>query len=327
MTLLFITQKMHEQDAFTILWIRAFMARGYTVKVICLEDRVSPMDFEIYSLGKEKGAGKFSQVLRFFKLIRTLKYDRVFVHMTPIWSAMGAPYWILTRTPVYLWYTHYKHSVSMRISGFYVKRMFCATPQSLPRYDRSPRKVVVGHGIDLTIWPKRQNECKDMKHLLAVHRLSRSKRLELGIRALTHLSAEYTLTVYGIEAEPDYVAELKDLVKELQLQDRVIFKGTVPMQELAAIYTKHELMINMASETIDKTMIEAMTCGCFPITTKRNAEAIGMRWAPKAETPEAIAAFIRKFPGVSIDELYAVAEHHSLPGLMAKMDEFIREGN
>ncbi len=84
----------------------------------------------------------------------------------------------------------------------------------------------------------------------------------------------------------------------------------------------------MASETIDKSMLEAMTCGCFPLTTKRNAEAIGIKWAPKADTPDAIAEFILKYPGTTTDELYDVVEHrHSLSGLIEKMDMFIHSGN
>ena len=44
MTLLFLTQKLHDQDDFTILWIRAFIRRGYTVKVICLEKNVGDLE-------------------------------------------------------------------------------------------------------------------------------------------------------------------------------------------------------------------------------------------------------------------------------------------
>lgn len=336
MTLLFVTQKLHGQDAFGALWIKAFQERGYHVRVICLEWRPQDMksvlgqgmeDLDVYSLGKEKGKSKAAQVLQFWKLIATLEYDRVFIHMAPVWGLLGAWRWI-AGTPTYLWYTHYKMQPGLWLLGHYAKRMFCATPQSLPQYEGNAKKVVVGHGIDLTYWPKRENTATDAKRLLVVHRLSRSKRLELTLRALMHLPG-YTLDVYGIEAEADYVAELKALVKELQVEARVTWKGSVPLKELSNIYTAHRLILNMASETIDKTMLEAMTCGCYPVTTKGNALSIGIPLAPE-ETPESIAAFIKEYGDkapLSADDMYDVVEtRHSLASLIAKMDAYIQPG-
>ncbi len=343
--LLFITQKLHGQDAFGILWINAFRDAGYEVEVICLEWRpeeakaalgIATTPFRVHSLGKEKGAGKLSQILAFIRLSFLLPYDRVFVHMAPVWGLLGAPAFILRRKPTYLWYTHYTMQAGLRLIGWYGKRMFCATPQSMPQYPSASsgrataKKVVVGHGIDMTYWPKRPNTDTEPHHLLVVHRLSRSKRLELTIRALTLLPADFTLDIYGIEAEADYVSELKALVQELRLQDRVTFRGTIASKDLPALYTQHHLILNMASETIDKTMLEAMTCGCYPMTTKGNATAIGIPEAPLHDTPEAIAAFIltygQKAP-LDADTLYSIVrDRHSLSALIAKMDAYIRPG-
>jgi glycosyltransferase involved in cell wall biosynthesis len=338
--LLFITQKLHGQDAFAVQWVNAFRAIGYDVTVLCLEWRPediktvlgqdADLSFTVHSLGKEKGVGKIKQILTFWKLITTLKYDRVFIHMTPVWGLVGALVWVLRRTPVYLWYTHYKMQIGLWLIGLYGKRMFCATPQSLPQYQGSSKKVVVGHGIDLAFWPKRPNHTNDGTKLLIVHRLSRSKRVEITLRAMT-LLPEYILDIYGIPAEQDYVTELQALVRELHLEDRVRFKGSAPLNTLAEIYTHHRLIINMASETIDKTMLEAMTCGCYPVTTKGNAAAIGIDHAPAEDTPEALAAFIRQYSEkapLSADAMYEVVEKkHSLKALIEKMDAYIAAGN
>jgi len=340
MTLLFITQKLHGQDAFGALWIKAFEKIGYTVEVICLENRAdqtgallgseNPMAATVHSLAKEHGASKMSQILRFMWLITTLKYDRVFIHMTPVWGIFGAPVWMFRRVPVYLWYTHYTMQLGLWLLGLYAKRMFCATPQSLPQYEGSPKKIVTGHGIDLSFWPKRPNHAKNPHQLLIVHRLARSKRVELIIRALKQMSEEFTIDIYGIEAEPQYVKELHALVQELYLSERITFHGTKPAKELAELYQLHHLILNMASETIDKTMLEAMTCGCYPVTTKANALAIGIPQAPAKDTPEAIKDFILqhcKNPPITGDQMYhIVQEGHSLEGLMKKMDSYIRSG-
>lgn len=338
MKLLFITQKLHQQDAFGLLWVRAFMAQGYTVKVICLEDRRAEgaqalgegdTDIIVHSLGKEKGYGKIRQILNFWSLIMTLKYDRVFIHMSPVWYALGWKWWFITRKPCYLWYTHYQMQLGVWLFGLFGKRFFCATEQSLPQYTGSPKKIVTGHGIDLSFWTKRPNIAPDPHKLLVVHRLSRSKRLEIILHAMKHLP-EYTLDIYGIEAEADYTAEMKALAKELQIDDRVTFRGTASAKDLPAIYCAHRLILNMASETIDKTMLEAMTCGCYPVTTRRNADAIGISKAPDEDAPEALEAFIRQYGQsmpMTAEAMYdVVAERHSLAGLIMKMDAYIRSG-
>lgn len=337
-TLLFITQKFHGQDAFGALWVEALQARGYVIEVVCLEWRPEEaarvlgrsLSFSVHSLGKERGYGRIRQILRFLRAVLRLRYDRVFIHMTPVWGLVGAPIWLLQRMPVYLWYTHYKMQPGLLVLGWYAKRLFCATAQSLPQYAHSPKKVVVGHGIDLAFWQRRDNRCDDPWSLLVVHRLSRSKRLERVIRAMKDLPSEAMLHVYGIAAEPAYVRELHALVRELALADRVIFHDTLAMKDLPDIYARHRLILNMASETIDKTMLEAMTCGCYPVTTARNAQAIGIPIAPESDEPQAIADCVRScldHPPLSPEEMYAiVAKHHSLAALMERMDAFIRPG-
>ena len=330
MRLLFITQKLKAQDAFGTLWIRAFQRQGFDVSVICLEGSGDSYEFPVYSLGKEAGAGKLRSILTYERLITTLPYDRVFIHMAPVWYALGFWWWILRRTPCYLWYTHYQMQLGVRLFGWFGRRFFCATPQSLPQYEGSSKKVVIGHGIDLSFWPERRNTAMHSHRLLVVHRLSRSKRLELSIRALALLDPAFTIDVYGIEAEPDYAAEMKKLTIDLGLQHRVTFHGTVAMEKLPDIYVRHRLILNMASETIDKTMLEAMTCGCYPVTTAANAKAIGISAAPNTDTPEAIAGFVQQYAGRAPMDAAAmydiVRKHHSLAGLMTTMSDYIRTG-
>lgn len=328
--LLFITQKLSGQDSFGVLWVNAFRTKGYDVTVLCLEGSEGPFEFPVHSLEKEKGVGKMRQVVRFWKRITNLQYDRVFIHMAPVWYALGFWWWTSKKIPVYLWYTHYTMQLGVWLFGLLGKRFFCATAQSLPQFAGNPKKVVTGHGIDLRFWPKRENRTVDGRSLLMVHRLSRSKRVELSLEALALLPEPYTLEIFGFEAEPHYVRELHARVSELQLSERVRFHGTIPMEKLPAVYASHRLILNMASATIDKTMLEAMTCGCTPVTTHENADAIGIAASPIEDTPRAIASFIETYTNASpmpAEEMYrVVAEKHSLGGLIATMDRYMREG-
>ena len=334
MKLLFITTKIHERDddfAFASLWVKEFIRQGFDISVICHEKEVYTDNFPVYSLGREKGFSKFKSMLIFLKLILSLDYDRVFVHMNPKWIVPGALFWRIKNTPVYLWYTHYTMHFPLRVSHWLCKRLFCATKNSMPQYEGDPKKIVTGHGIDMRFWDfdaTPQNERRAKTELLSIHRVCRSKRLDLVIKALKFLPDEYTLTVYGRELEDNYAKEIKDLIKELNLVDRVKLMGSVPMPELLKIYPQYQIMVNMALETIDKTMIEAMLAGLQVVTTSNNARAIGLPDFPKEETPEAIAEYIKNINFLSIEESRKIVkENHSLESLVKKMGEYIKAGN
>jgi len=326
--LLLITQKIHENDddlAFFIQWVDEFIRQGMEVQVICLEKIDFDNHFPVFSLGKEKGLPKWKWILNFYKLIFTLKYDKVFVHMNPEWSALGGWYWRLRNKPFYLWYTHYTMTWYLRITGWFVDKMFCATKQSLPQYSNSNKKIVTGHGIDLKYWkvdvipPLEQ---RNKYNLLTVHRICRSKRLEIVINTLKYLPEQYNLTVYGRDVEKDYAQELAELVRELNFEDRVTFAGAVPTHKLKDVYLNYRLMLNMASETIDKTKLEGMYFGLYPVTTKGNSKAIGLPIYPNSEDPKEIADFILKeeWTRYSLDYLQnIVKEKHSLSILITNM--------
>tara|TARA_Y100000310_G_scaffold169635_2_gene169842 strand:- start:8310 stop:9341 length:1032 start_codon:yes stop_codon:yes gene_type:complete len=334
-TLLFITQKIHQNDddlGFVILWIKEFIKQGVDIKVICLEKGDFDDSFPVYSLGKELGYGKVRRALLFLKLIFSQKYNRVFVHMNPEYFTLGGWYWWIKRIPMYLWYTHYTMHIHMRLAGWFSKRMFAATSQSLPQYEGNPKKVVTGHGSDMEFWLGKEDSLENNNsnyNLLTVHRLCRSKRLELVIQSLKHLPDQYNLTVYGRDVEKDYAQELHELVVKESLQDRVSFKGPVPMHELKNIYARYRIMVNMASETIDKTTLEAMLFGIYPITTKANSEAIGLPNSIDKDDPKEIADFIlqEKWKQYNTEYLQNIVKtRHSLSSLIQKMNKYIVTG-
>ncbi len=334
MRLLIITQKINTQDddlASIVLWAKEFKRQGFEVEAICLERGSFDDSFPVHSLGKEKGYGRLRRTLRFLRLIMTLRYDRVFVHMNSEYYTAGGWWWWLLDIPTYLWYTHYTLPIHTRIAARIARRMFAATPESLPQFVGNPKRVITGHGIDLTFWNEGVSEVtrEPETHMVAVHRLCRSKQLERVLRALALLPEEYMLTVYGRDVEKDYVAELHAFVEKEGLSSRVTFKGPVPMAELKKVYPCHRLMVNMAKDTIDKTMLECMLFGIFPVVAPNNARSMGLPLAPSSDRPEDIASFIRNgaWKKVSERELRdIVATRHSMEQLIRTMGEYIRRG-
>ena len=200
-------------------------------------------------------------------------------------------------------------------------------------YVNDKKRVITGHGIDISFWGEAykkvaDNEKSDLE-LVSVHRICRSKRLEIVIKALILLPDNFSLTIYGRDVEKDYAKELYELVENEKLEKRVRFMGPVPMHKLRFIYPKYSIMVNMAWETIDKTMLEGMLFGIYPVTTKRNAKAIGLPFAPEADTPEAVASFILNFERyrLSAENLRKIViEKHILSNLVIKMNEYVKDG-
>lgn len=338
MTLLFITHRINEEDddlAFTIQWIEMLRRFGTRVVVICVEKKIFHNQFPVFCLGGSKGFRKILSTLKFLMLIFSLKYDRVFMHMNPRWIVLGGWYWWLRRIPVYLWYTHYAMHFYLWLSEKIVKRIFVATRQSIPMYEGNPKKVVTGHGVDTDFWFDYDSRIAryDKKHLLSVSRLSGSKRIDIVIRALTYLPKDYTLTIYGRPLDSDdreYLSKLKKLVESHSLQSLVYFRGSVSMYKLREIYPRYSVIINMAPETIDKTVVEAMSCGVLPVTTKRNAQAIGIDRAPESDDPREVARFIEQLSPYSEERKRKlqgiVKSNHDLEGLVKKFLSYIKDG-
>lgn len=334
--LLFITQKIHQRDddlAFVILWIKEFIKQGADVQVICLEKGIFDESFPVYSLGKERGAGKIARILKFLKLIFSLKYDRVFVHMNAEYFTLGGWYWFIKGIPAYLWYTHYAMHIHLWLAGIFSRRMFAATAQSLPQYNKNPKKIITGHGIDIDFWLKnsetQESSVIKKEDLCSIFRICRSKRLELGILSLKYLPPEYNLTIYGRDVEGDYYQEIQALIGKENLTARVHFKGPIPMAELKNVYPGFRIMINMASETIDKTMLEGMLFGIYPVTTAGNSQAIGLPVWPAKDSPEDIARFVSRGEWKKYDKEYLqniVRKKHGLSALIGKMLTYINEG-
>ena len=335
--LLFITPRIdeaHDELAFASLWAKAFADAGYDVQVICTHKGTNGLPFPVHSLGGENGVSRLGQFFRFQKLITTLSYDRVFVHMTTRWLGAGAWWWRLKKIPTYLWFTHYTRTLSLRIGEWAVKRMFTATAECLPQYEGDPRKIVTGHGIDTAFWDVpalAETEREPATHLLAVHRLSRSKRFDLLLKTLALLPPEYHLTHYGRPMDPrfdpEYVDEIQSLIRSLHLENRVTFKGSVPTKDLRFVYPRFRAFINLVPRTIDKTVLEAMYAGLTPIVTRGQADAIGFPDAPREETPEAIAEFVRHqalWPREKLRQI--VEERHSLRSLVQKMNRYMEPG-
>ena len=106
--------------------------------------------------------------------------------------------------------------------------------------------------------------------ILFVSSFYKYKNAEALIRAFSMLKDRESLqlALVGYSREQDYFQFLKGLVRELQLEGRVVFAGGVSLQETARFYQAAKVFVYPSKyETFGLTILEAMACGCPVITS------------------------------------------------------------
>ena len=266
---------------FTTSWITALAERVENIDVITMRTgRIEvPENVRIYSVGKEKGYSEPRRVIEFYyilgKLLANQHYDACFAHMMPLFAVMAAPILRIKGIPIVLWYTHKSVTGMLRLATFLVSRVVTASKES---FRISCSKVrVIGHGIDTNKFvPKENRTIKNQFFtIITVGRLSPIKRVELLIEAVALLRDKkpeifVCLNIVGgpvIKTDNAYETQLKSLVEEYDLKDRVIFNGSKSSTEVLPFYQNASCFVNL-SETgsLDKAVLEAMSCE-VPVVT------------------------------------------------------------
>lgn len=277
MSLLIITQRVDINDdnlGFFHRWLEEFSQKLDKVYVICLwkGEYHLPENVEVFSMGKERGVSKIEQLLLLQKhLLKILpKVNGVFFHMCPIYVIAGFSLVKIFRKKSALWFLHKNVSWKLKIASKIVDKILTASPESCRLKDR--RKIeIVGHGIDTDFFkPGPGDRAKDGKFKIAVvGRISPLKDHETLIEAAGILAGQgitdIEVIILGSPVQPyeeEYLAKLKGLVKEKQLQNCVRFLGGMPQKEVVEFYRLSDTLVNLSpTGGVDKVVLEAMACG------------------------------------------------------------------
>jgi glycosyltransferase involved in cell wall biosynthesis len=262
--------------AFAIDWLNTVAEQVDQIDVITMDagNYEVRQNVRVYSVGKEKGYSELRRAIEFYRILGRLvihqRYNACFAHMMPLFAVMAAPLLHLRHIPIILWYTHKSVTLLLRLATLLVDRVVTASPESFRIHSSKVR--VIGHGIDPDRFVPKTHESSLPRPftVLTVNRLSPVKRVDLLINAVALLCQKkpelsICLKIVGgplIDRDRTYVAELQRQVEQYQLQDRVIFVGSVPFQDVLLYYQEADCFVNM-SETgsVDKAVLEAMSCG------------------------------------------------------------------
>jgi len=330
MKLLIVTQNVDSSDpvlGFFHQWIEAFSTRVESVVVI--GQMVGEYSFsdnvDVESLHKEDGRSILSQVIRAYGLFwkHRKQYDKVFVHMTPIWILIGAPLWILMRKRMYLWYEIKRGSWKLSFAMVLIRKVFAATEHGIPH--SSKKLVVVGHGIDTDVFAQTLTHSEGP--VVSLGRMTRIKNYDVILRAFAELPADLTLFIAGgTVTDADLLEEkrLHSLISELGIEDRVSY-GWVAPDKVSDVLQGARLFLHASQGGLDKAILQAMSCGCPCVSTSKAAQsslpeecrASEGSMATQAKALLELSDHEREVLG---DELHSIVERtHSLPNCIDRL--------
>lgn len=278
MKLLILTQKVDKQDdvlGFMHRWIAQFAAQCEAVTVVCLFEGVHtlPKNVRVFSLGKEKGVGRFGFVWNFFRIIwrERAAYDAVFVHMNQIYVLLGGLLWRMMGKRVALWYAHGAVSASLRVAERMVDVVFTSTESGfrLP----SLKVRVVGQGIDTDYFCPAQEVVREGFKIIVVGRISPVKDYETLVLAVEKLRGEIeglSVEIIGGAGLPEhrfYLEALQKMVLEKKNEGIVNFVGPRSNDDILQRLQQADLFVNTSlTGSLDKAVLEAMSCGVVTLT-------------------------------------------------------------
>jgi len=283
MNLLIVTQKVNRKDpilGFFHAWIQKFSEHFEKVTVICLEkgDFDLPQNVSVFSLGKERGISRWSQLVEFYKISWKEKnnYDVVFVHMNQIYVVLMGIFWRMWHKKIALWYTHKSVTFSLRVAEKILDIVFTASSESFRL--NSKKKIVTGHGIDTDIFvPDYSKKKSDRLEVLSVGRISSTKGLDLSVKALARLGnfqVPFKFTIVGgpvMRNDFKYLINLQSLIKQKGLEDRVEFVGSIPNLDSIKYFQAADVFIHPSDTgSLDKVILESMACG-IPVISSNDA--------------------------------------------------------
>ncbi len=291
MKLLIITQKVDLDDpilGFFHRWIEEFAKHYEKLTVICLQkgEYNLPNNVKVLSLGKpaqgwsasggEKLFDKLRAVFKFYKYIwqERKNYDAIFVHMNQEYVLLGGLFWFLLGKKVFMWRNHHAGNFLTDISAMFCDKVFCTSRFSYTAKYKTT--VLMPVGVDTDLFKINDQVIKIKNSILFLGRISPSKNVHIFIEALGILKKKgvnFTVNIYG-DALPKnavYFERLKLRARELDLDNILKFQAGIPNYQTPEVYTAHELYVNLSpSGMYDKTIFEAMACGCLSLASNDN---------------------------------------------------------
>lgn len=289
MKLLILTQKVDINDdllGFFHDWLIEFANYCEKITVVCLEkgEYELPKNIKILSMGKESGRSRVKYFFNFYRSIWSERknYDSVFVHMNSEYVILGGIFWRLLGKKIIFWYVHKAVNLKLKIASFFADKILTASKDGCRL--GSEKVKILGHGINTKKFNPVGRKGYDYGfNIIYVGRISRIKNQLLLAEAVNVLKNRGVLngikiTIVGEAVYPRdeiYKQEILKFVKEKELNKYFKFLGSVPNIEMADIYRKADLNINLCpTGGMDKAVLESMACETPVLVLNKTFESL-----------------------------------------------------
>lgn len=331
MRLLLITQVVdteHPVLGFFHAWITELAKHFEVIEVIALQvgEYNLPDNVVVHSLGKEEEVSILGKLVRLVRLVRTLEYDAVFVHMNVEYLLLFGWYWKIRGIPSFLWYVHRSVSLRLYMAHLFVSHVFSTGPESFRL--KSNKVSFVGRGM--THVPFAFQERVSFS-ALSVGRISPAKRI--GELCEVAVRAEVPFKVIGAPATQKDEQYFVSVFEEYG--EKVSFVGSMPHEDLGTYYKEAGVFLHMSDTgSTDKVVLEAMQYGVLPVSSsvafKDVLEPYGL-FVASGEIGDMVAA-VQKVEKMSVEERKRIAselaayvgETHALDALMVCISSIIQ---
>lgn len=290
MKLLIITQKVDRNDpilGFFHGWIKEFAKHCEKMTVICLgQGGYDLPGTKVLSLGKpaqgwlskeEKLQGKIRAFANFYKYLwqERKNYDVVLVHMNQEYVLLAGWLWRIMGKKISMWRNHHAGNWLTNLAAIFCHKIFCTSRYSYTAKFKKNVLMPVGINLDIFNSDEEENDFRKGK-ILFLARLAPVKKPEILISALKQLAKEgenFEASFYGdyLPSDQDWAKALEKDVANSILTGRLSFHPGIPNDQTPNVYRGHEIFVNLSSSGMyDKTIFEAMACGCLVLACNRN---------------------------------------------------------
>jgi glycosyltransferase involved in cell wall biosynthesis len=251
-------------------WIKQFSFHFEKVTVLCLNkgDCNLPKNVEVVSLGKDSKVPRIKILLNFlsFVIFNRKLYDKVFVHMNPIYVVLGGIFWRFFDKEVFLWYSHKNVDWKLKFATFFSNKVFSTSKEGFSL--KNQKGIFVGHGIDDNLFSEvifKSFGINKKIIISSISRISEVKNLEaliLTARKLKELSINFEINVWGDvlnDRDKAYKLKLEKYIDEGHLNSSVYFRGFVPYEKILTVLNDSDITVNLSSDGgMDKVVLESL---------------------------------------------------------------------
>lgn len=294
MKLLMITRKVDKDDGlagFAYNWIKKIGEKTDRLYVICLEKGNTeglPQDIEVTPV--RQGPVKKNIFLRktndFFSFQKLVwknigRADGIFCHMNPEYTIAVWPLAKLFNKKIISWYAHKAVTFRLRILEKMADKILTPSQESFRLKTR--KLIITGHGIDTEKFKPQAKSSNEKFTIITVGRISPTKDLETLIKATAILIRDFKeknvlveiIGSPGLKNHDSYYNSLIQMVKKLNLEDHIKFRGSIPNKDIPTKLNKANLFVNLSDTgSVDKAVLEAMATEVIPLTSNIAFEKI-----------------------------------------------------